>query len=373
MKTTRGAATPALIDSPAVAAAPEQGWWRRFWFTPIDPVGLHAFRVLAGLLFLAWLLPFAGHTDSLFGLTGWFDRQAYTDTSRMVEDGPQQLGWSFLFVCGQSSTALQILYWTSIAVLAGFTLGLAPRLTGLLSWAVVVSFSANPALEYDGDVFLTLLAFYLMLGFLTGPSSQPGQSWLSWLLAPGWPLSRLVSSRGQAGRPSLGANLALRLFQVHFAIVMVATGLHKLQFGDWWGGVALWYPLVPPMTTTAAEARQLASSGDSILFVLSAAAYAVLVWQIGFPLFAWRRGCRVLLLGGAVAGWLGTALVYRLPVMGPALLVGCLAYLSAEEWRLWQGRLVRCWQAVLTAAFRRNAGQPRSTGRPAALEVGQPG
>jgi hypothetical protein len=322
---------------------------------------LHVFRVTAGLLFLAWLLPFAGHVEDLFGLAGWFDRQGYAEAGRVIEDAPQQLSWSLLFLTGGDPLALRVVYWVSITVLAGFTLGLAPRLTALGSWAVVVSFSANPALEYDGDVFLTLLAFYLMLGFVLGAGKERGQSWLSWLLAPAWPLDRLSRAPRLAFRSNLGANLSLRLFQIHFAIVMVVTGLHKLQFGDWWAGLALWYPLVPPLETARlldvqdtswVGARALAGTPETLLFVLSAASYAVLAWQLAFPLFAWRPGWRPLLLGGAVLGWLGVALLYRLPLIGPALLVSCLAYLSPQEWRCWQDRVSRCWRFLREGARR---------------------
>ena len=63
-----GAAEPAPRPGPFRS-------WSAFWFTPRDPLGLHAVRVLAGLLFLAWLLAFAGQHDALFGMRGWFDRR----------------------------------------------------------------------------------------------------------------------------------------------------------------------------------------------------------------------------------------------------------------------------------------------------------
>ena len=37
-------------------------------------------------------------------------------------------------------------------------------------------------------------------------------------------------------------------------------------------------------------------------------------------------------LGGALFGWLGSAFIYELPLFGPAIFIGCLAYLSAAEW-----------------------------------------
>jgi hypothetical protein len=127
--------------------------------------------------------------------------------------------------------------------------------------------------------------------------------------------------------------LALRLLQVHTAVVLVTSGLHKLQFADWWNGLALWYRLHPPFQTTAETLRLTPADAAVTFTLLSVAAYLVLAWQIGFPFFAWRPRWRLVLLGGAVLGWLGTAFLYRIPGFGPALMVLCLAYLTAAEWR----------------------------------------
>jgi hypothetical protein len=59
----------------------------------------------------------------------------------------------------------------------------------------------------------------------------------------------------------------------------------------------------------------------------------MLAWQLTFPLFAWKPRWRLVLLGGAALGWLGTALVYGMPVFGPAYFLGCLTFLTAAEWR----------------------------------------
>src|SRR5262249_8009376 len=72
--------------------------WTRFWFTPTDPVGLHVVRLVAGLVFLAWLVPLAGHVDALFGLDGWFDRQAYREAAHIAGGPPQPFTWSVLYL-----------------------------------------------------------------------------------------------------------------------------------------------------------------------------------------------------------------------------------------------------------------------------------
>jgi hypothetical protein len=291
---------------------------------------LHALRVLAGLVFLAWLLGFAGHQHALFGLGGWFDSQAYREAARLPGGTPAPVGWSILYLCGTSKAMLTAVYWGSLAVLMLFTLGVWTRLTAVLTYVVVASFSANPALAYDGDYLLILVAFYLMVGYvLLGQWGRP-LSLAARLLGP----ADTILFRHRQGRPaSHAATLAVRLLQLHFAIVVLSSGLHKLQFGDWWSGLGLWYPLHPPLETTRASLKAHAGDLPRYFFVLSLAQYVMLAWQLGFPVFAWRPRWRVVLVGGAVVGWLGSLLVYGLPLFGPVLLLASLSYLTPAEWQ----------------------------------------
>lgn len=331
--------------------------WTQFWFTPTPPVALRVVRFLAGLLFAFWLLPFGSDLDSLFGLQGWFDADAYvqglaapaqadpsSDDQRGVLD--PLISWSLLYpkAVGGNPLALQLAYWLTLAVFVLFALGVATRLTAVLSWLAVVSFAANPAISYDGDSYLVVLAFYLMVAHVLLGQRTRGLSWAARLFGTreDWVFGRLLRADTPEPRPSLGATLGIRLLQVHFALIMVISGLHKLQFGDWWGGYALWYPLFPAGQATFDQAKAIASNAGEarvVMFILSAAAYAVLIWQIGFPLFAWRRAWRPVLLLGALIGWLADAFLYELPIMGPALFIGCLAFVSAAEWQRWSAWL----------------------------------
>src|SRR5947208_1171595 len=89
---------------------------------------------------------------------------------------------------------------------------------------------------------------------------------------------------------------------------------------------------VHPGRLAAADRRADVGDPDLYLINLSLAAYGILLWQVFFPLFAWRPRLRPLLIGGAAVGWVGTALIFRLPLMGPALLVGCLSFVSPAGW-----------------------------------------
>jgi hypothetical protein len=195
-------------------------------------------------------------------------------------------------------------------------------------------------IAYDGDFLLTMPAFYLMIGYVLLGQRIKGLSLTSRLLgvAGTWPFSKSASFRIFGEHKSIAANLAIRLLQVHFAIVMVTSGLHKLQIGDWWEGVPFWFPLHPPFETSEQELLRHASDA-SYFTILSAAAYATLAWQLAFPYFAWRPRWRPILLGGAAIAWLGNAFLYRLPLFGPGIFLCSLAYLTSEEWRRLTGWL----------------------------------
>ena len=331
MSTSRYPSPPSrLMDDAAPSEPGPIASWVKFWFTPVDPVGLVALRVLGGLLFLLWLLPFAAEPEALFGLGGWFDEQAYRDTARVPELPPHLFSWSALYLCGTNPMVVRLVYWLAVAVIALFSVGLWSRVTGVLTWIIVVSFTANPATAYDADPLLRMLAFYLMIGHLFigwGKSRQ--------LLALPFLRSKSRSFERPLFAPSgsVTANLALRLFQVHFAIAMLANGLVKLQIKEWWNGLAFWFYLHPPYHETFEELKSVAPYADTYFWFYSLAGYAVLAWLIGFPAFAWSRLGRPILLGGGVLALLTIVFVLQLPLLGPIVLIGCLSYLTPAEWR----------------------------------------
>ena len=189
---TQFRSNPALSSSEAPTGLFSR--WVCFWFRPADPLALHLIRLLAGLLFLSWLLPFAGQIQAFFSLDGWLDRRALSELVRLPEDLAPQLSWSLLYLCGSNVTLLTVMYWVSIAILVLFTLGVWPRVLAVLTWLIVVSFTANPAISFDAETLLIVLAFYLMVGYLLDglPSSLRSPGRLRALAGPllVWPLRR---------------------------------------------------------------------------------------------------------------------------------------------------------------------------------------
>lgn len=325
-----------------------RGSWSAFWFWPIAPTGLHALRVCCGILFILWLLPFAGHQTELFSLLGWCDTQTHLEMSRMPGGAPVPRGWSLLYLAGENTIYVHALYWAALGSFLLFTLGMATRITSVLTWLFVVSFAANPATLFHADFLLIILAFYMMIGYLL-----LGQ----WSGATDM-RNRLVCNRGtflspysdDCSTPSYAANLAIRLIQVHFAIIFVSSGLIKLQSGEWWRGAALWFPLHDAFAINADQLRDLSNARDAQMFFFGLAGYLLIAWQIAFPAFAWRPRWRWLLVGGGIVGWIGAIFIYGEPLFGPIYMIACLSFLTAEEWQGVVARIGGLFQGAAKSA-----------------------
>jgi hypothetical protein len=216
----------------------------------------------------------------------------------------------------------------------------------VLTWVLIVSFVsflAGPAGRSEDDLF-QMLAFYLMIGYLL-----LGQfSWDMTLAERFLGITEIpfLTKTPEGKRRSYAANLAVRLFQVNFAIVMLATCFHKMGIGDWWSGVAFWYPLHPPFETKPADIHNAARHMGSLLFFYSLTQYMFVAWQLTFPLWAWKQTgfFRALLVGGGILGFVGAVWMYQMPATGAFYLVGCLAFVTAEEWQRIGAGLHKIWQ-----------------------------
>lgn len=331
-ESTPSATTAAVL--PAASTGPLQAW-TRFWFAPRNPFGLHLVRVLTGILLLAWLLPLASDLQAFFGPQGLFDRRAFAEAAKLTDGPPKALGWSLLYLGGFSAGMVKAVYWSSIAVIALFTLGVGTRITGVLTWIAVASFTANPAFDDEVDPLLVMLTLYLAGGYLLLGLRHGGTSWLERIFGRlnNLLLGGLPRRYDEPAPKSVAANVVLRLIQVHLAIIVITSGLHKLQFGEWWSGIAFWFPLQPTLELTTQRLREMVPDATTYLVLLSVGVYGTLAWELFFPVFAWRKGLsRLLLLGGAALGVIGSTVIYHAPLFGSAVAIACLAFVSESEW-----------------------------------------
>ena len=329
--------------------------WTRFWFAPSDPIAFKTMRTLTGGLVALWLLSLIGSQTALFGAQGWLDLRGYAvgREQRLMDAAgvampvqgwadPLRLDsrlvipeWSPLY-WATSPALVHAFYFGGIAAAALFALGIAPRITGVLNWLTVATFTANPILSsYGGESLLLMISFYLMVGQLL-IGAEAGKA-----LTPGFWLGN------EAPEKSAAANFALRLIQVHFAILVTATAFCKLQTYYWWEGIGLWFLYRPADQLTYEQVTELRGSPSSVRLefgLLGLLGYATIAWQLCFPFYAWKKPAVV--GGGGILGLLGCWFLYRLPMFGPTFLLACFAFIPACGWRTAIGRIVKRGQST---------------------------
>jgi uncharacterized membrane protein YphA (DoxX/SURF4 family) len=299
------------------ARSGDRGWladwaaaWNAFWFTPADPLPLAVVRIATGLLLtwscVVWLLD----VDAFFGNRGWL---AATEVWRM-NDQPWQWSWYF---AASSPTMIRVLAGVTLVAAILLTIGLATPLAALVSFIGLVSAANRAPLNVFGlDDTLGMLLVPLLIG--------PSGACLS--------VDRLLagSVRGGAGErgPSVRANIALRLLQVHLCVVYFFSGTGKMLGASWWEGTALWGAVANDRYRTL-DLRGLAHHP----LVVNALTLGTLFWEVAYPALVWPRLTRRLFLAMAVAVHLGIGLAMGMMEFGLAMITANLAFVSADAYR----------------------------------------
>lgn len=197
-------------------------------------------------------------------------------------------------------TGMAVAHGVILVVMLLFTLGFCTRVTSVLTWLGAVTYiHRTQQVLFGMDTMMNLLLFYLMIG--------PSGAALS--------VDRLIN-RYRAARASLrrcgaidaataaylakppalaSAGFALRLVQIHFCFIYMASGLSKLKGGAWWNTSAYWDTLVNPEFTLIhyqwyqSLVRMMVAERP---IYAAAAAFGVattFIAEIGLPILVWSR------------------------------------------------------------------------------------
>ncbi|NDC63986.1 MAG: hypothetical protein EBZ59_08415, partial [Planctomycetia bacterium] len=282
--------------------------WNAFWFTPADPLPLAVVRIATGALLAwssaVWLLD----ANAFFGPGGWLAAQ---DVWRM-NDQPWQWSW---FFATESPVVVRLLAATTLLAAVLLTVGLATPLAAIVSLAGLVSAANRAPLNVFGlDDVLGMLLVPLALGPAGAACS----------------LDRLLWPGPRAAVPSVRANVAIRLIQVHLCIVYLFSGLGKLLGASWWEGTALWGAVANVRYRTL-DLTWLARHP----LLTNALTLATVFWEVFYPALVWPRLTRRLVLAMAVAVHLGIGVSMGMMEFGLAMLAANLAFIPADRFRGW--------------------------------------
>jgi hypothetical protein len=225
--------------------------WNRFWFTPQDPATLGAIRILAGAMLFYTHLIWSFDLEGFFGPSGWLAPEALD----AAYGDARALFWSH-WHWTHSPVAMWTAHIAALVIFALLTVGLFTRAVSILAWLLTVSYAHRvmPAALFGLDDINVMLAMYLMIGpsgaaysldrwltrrkgrageerALSGSQARPKTPPPSQVEDPPWRRgvgggSGIDMPRRQIA-PSVTANVAIRLMQIHLCIIYLFSGLGK--------------------------------------------------------------------------------------------------------------------------------------------------
>lgn len=234
-----------------------------------------------------------------------------------------------------------------------FTIGCGTRITSVLTWIGNLCYIHRSEITLFGvDTMMTILLLYLMIG----PSGAAVS--VDRLIAKWWSENRarvIARWRNFWGRPaidiangpapseppepSISANFAIRLLQVHVCIIYLAAGLSKLLGNAWWNGTAVWnvianYEFAPMQFEIYNSFLRLLGQNQLVFAIfLTSACYFTLFFEIAYCFLIWRPATRWLILGMAIILHALIGLFMGLKTFSMMMLVMNMAFLKPEEAR----------------------------------------
>lgn len=302
--------------------------WNRFWFSPTDPATLCFIRVLAGAMLFYTHLVWSLDLQAFLGPEGWLPVDYIENLP-----GRQWSAWSLFFWIEQP-WLLWCVHIFAVSVFFCLMLGLFSRTTAVLGFLFAVSYAqrVTPGAFFGLDKVNCMLALYLMLGPCGARYS----------------LDRLLRlRRGDTAPvvPSISANLAIRLIQLHLCIIYLFSGLAKLPGENWQAGSAVWWA-VANYEYQSLSATWLADWP----VIVALATHLTVFWELFYCCLVWNRFLRPIVLWIAVAIHLGIAMFMGMITFGLVMLFANLAFIQPATVRHWVDPLAGRIAARLTSS-----------------------
>ena len=304
------------------------GAWNRFWFTPADPLPCAALRIATGAIAALHLFSLSPDLNRWYTRDGLLSPAAVSGLSNLLSGGNEanyHVSYLGVFPAG---TEVWVVHVAAIAVALAFAFGLFTRVTGVLTLLAVLAYVHRlPFVAGHLEPVLVYLLAYLCLS--PAGASLSVDRWLS--------RRRAGPSPPSAPQPSIAANIALRLIQVHTAMFVAMMGFSKLYGDAWWGGGAIWLLLAQtesrPLNLTGI--RRLGAPGE---LLLNFWAHATVYIELAFSVLIWNRLARPLVVLLAAAAWLLLSLATGSVLLAFTLIVASGAFLPAEFYQRLTGQ-----------------------------------
>jgi uncharacterized membrane protein YphA (DoxX/SURF4 family) len=306
--------------------------WSAFWYTPADPTLLGVLRILTGLMLVYTHAVWGLALDDFFGPKSWLAPSLV----RAIESRQ----YTYSFWLSVPHTWMWPAYALSMVVFVCFTLGVWTRITSVLALFTAISYTGRvPAALFGLDQINVMLTLYLAIG----PSGRC-------LSVDQWLARRRSETTAQAPAPSVTANIAQRLIQVHMCVIYLFAGISKLQGPSWWSGEAMWRAFAN-LEYQSLDMTWLAWHP----WLINMMSHVSVVWEVAFCVLIWKPLWRPLMLVIAVVLHVGIGACLGMWTFGLIMLVGCASFLPNEAVRRLVGRLTGTREMAAGAVRSREA------------------
>ncbi|MEM6798338.1 MAG: HTTM domain-containing protein [Planctomycetota bacterium] len=266
--------------------------WDAFLFTPTDPATLCLIRVLAGAMLLYTHAIWTNDLGGFFGSEGYLPQEVIDASHQARFVDPENPRWTFSYFDYLSEGwLLWLVHSANLVVFFCLMIGLFSRTMAVIACMAALSYATRvtPGAFFGLDKINCLLALYLTLGPCGARYS----------------IDRLWALRRQAKRggappmetpPSISANVAIRLIQMHMCVVYLFSGLGKLQGIRWWDGSATWFAIASTEYRSL-DMTWLAGWIPLVEFLT----HATIALELFYCCLVWNRWTRPWVLLGAIS------------------------------------------------------------------------
>jgi hypothetical protein len=291
--------------------------WNRFWFSTADPASLAVIRISIGLVLVYSHSVWALNSDSFFGAAAWLN----SDAVSAIQSGGYAA--STLWWVDGSPTLIATVHAVALLNALLLSFGLWSRVAAPVAFLLTASFAnRNPAALYGFDQVLGFVTLYLCV--------NSGHGWLS---VDRWREFRrrekdagshaVRDSEIVVSRPSVSANIAMRLIQLHLCLIYLVAGLAKLKGAAWWSGVAFW-GAIGNLEYQTLDMTWLVEWP----MIVSLLTVTALAWEISYAALVWNRWTRPLVLAFGVMVHAGIGVCFGMMTFGLSMIVANVAFVS---------------------------------------------
>ncbi len=280
---------------------------------PVDNLGL--MRVLFGLLLLFNWYMIWSYLDVFWGVDGLISLKTSMEYGSSIR-------FSLFDFMPNDPRVPALIALVNLVAAVGVTLGLFTRTSMVLAFMTVLSFqNRNDFILNSGDIVLRNILFFMM--FSAAGKAYSLDRWFHTLRF------------GKSTSPVMERPWALRLIQIQFCVIYIATVLFKIKGTHWVDGTAVY------IATRLEEFVRVPFPLLNNLAVIKFMTWSTLIVELAMGTLVWFKDLRYWVLLSGIGLHIGIELVMSIPMFEWVMVATMLS-------------LVDPWDVIKVEAYLRN-------------------